>query len=353
MEGVSKERKEAIQKWFRKYAVATIAAFVFSFLVVTLLFFYLGNREQASVKNITQALPYPIVWVGGEWISERELASNMKSVRRFYENQDFASLGLRVDFTTEEGKKRLQVREREVLNKMLEDKAFVRIAEKKGIRVTEEEVKQDIKNRLDTYGTGEEVARNLDRLYGFSVQDFAERVVMPALYQAKLEAVYKKETSQTEQKSKIEEAERTLGQGTTFEEVAKKYSEGGTRENGGSLGWFQLTDLAPELQDLVKGSLVGKVSGIAESSLGFHIIRVDEVKNDKEVVLYRLAQVFVRKDSFSNWLTREMQALSIAVWSPFYQWNEAEAQIEFAKEWWQQYEQEVYKNSAQDAVFVN
>ncbi len=321
--------------------------------LASLVFFYTAPRSVPMVRTVTQSFPYPIVWVDGTMITEYALAKNMASVRRFYENQDFSSLGLRVDFSTDEGKKRLQVREREVLNKMVEDASFQAIAEKRNIRVTEDEVKQDIKTRLDTYGTGTEVESNLNRLYGWDIKDFAEKVVTPALYQAKLQEVYQQEADQKMAREKIETAEKELVAGTSFADVARKYSEGNTGTNGGSLGWFQLTDLAPELQEAVRTAPLGKATAILESSLGYHIILVEETKVESDTTLYRLSQIFVKKITFSAWLTQEMQSLSIYVWSPFYRWNQERAQVDFREEAWQQYEQSVYENSAQDALFVN
>lgn len=317
------------------------------------IFFYTAPRETRVVQKVTESFPYPIVWVNGHVITEYALAKNMDSVRRFYENQDFSSLGLRVDLSTDEGQKRLRVREREVLNKMVEDASFEVIAKKRGIVITEEEVKQDIKTRIDMYGTGSEVESNLRRLYGWDIKDFAEKVVAPALYQEKLEEVYMKEVDQKVAREKIEAAEKELSAGKSFTDVAREHSEGSTGQTGGSLGWFQLTDLAPELQEVVKNTAVGKVTPITESSLGYHMVMVEETKADGDTMLYRVSQIFVKKISFSTWLTGEMQQLSIYVWSPFYRWNQERAQVDFRKEEWQQYEQSVYENSAQDALFVN
>ncbi len=329
-----------------------IGIFVLLFLA-SIIFFYTAPRDVELVRTATKTFPYPIVWVNGTFITEYALARNMESVKRFYENQDFSSLGLRVDFSTEEGQKRLHVREREVLNKMVEDASFRALAKKRNISVTEEEVKEDIKTRIDTYGTGSEVEKNLERLYGWSLKDFAEHVVTPAIYQRKLQEVYEEEIDQKTAREKIEAAEKELASGSSFSDVARKYSEGNTGQNGGGLGWFQLTDLAPELQEIVKTAPLGKATPIVESGLGYHIVLVEETKADGEVQLYRLSQIFVKKISFSTWLTQEMQNLSIAVWSPFYRWNHERAQVDFRDEAWQQYEQSVYENSAQDALFVN
>lgn len=326
---------------------------ILTLLVGSIAFFYVASRNNTLVQSTVKHFPYPIVWVNGDFVTERELAKNMDSVRRFYENQDFSSLGLRVDLSSEEGQKRLKVREREVLNKMVEDAAFRAIAGKKNITITEQEVKDDIRTRIESYGTGSEVEKNLERLYGWNIQDFAEKVVSPALYQERLQAVYKEEVDQKNAREKVEAAEKELSGGASFVDVARKYSEGNTSQNGGELGWFQLMDLTPELQEQVRTAPLGQVSPIVESSLGYHIVLVEETKNDGEVTLYRLSQIFAKKISFSTWLTQEMQALHISVWSPFYIWNEERAQVDFKEESWQQFEQAVYENSTEDALFVN
>lgn len=346
---MTKVREEFARNQRIFYGVGVLLLLV----IASFIFFYATPRDSAMVRRVTATFPYPIVFVNGSFITEHTLAKNMDSVRRFYENQDFASLGLRVDLTTEEGQKRLRVREREVLNKMVEDAAFKAIAKKRGIEITEEEVKEDIKTRIDTYGTGAEVEDNLHRLYGWTLKDFAEKVVTPALYQSKLQELYRSEVDQTVAREKIELAEKELTAGGNFSEVARKYSEGGTSESGGSLGWFQSMDIAPELQEAVKTAPIGKATAIQESSLGYHILLVEETKMDGDMILYRLSQIFAPKISFSTWLTQEMQNLTVFVWSPFYRWNEERAQVDFREEAWQQYEQSVYENSAQDALFVN
>jgi parvulin-like peptidyl-prolyl isomerase len=342
-----KWRASFSQVWF------TLGLLVMAVFVLSLLFFYLAPRENQLVRGITSIMPYPIVMVGGGSITERSLAQNMSSVRRFYENQDFTGMGLRVDFTTDEGQKRLQVREREVLNKMIEDKAIEKIAKNRGLEISDGEVKEDIKERMESYGTGTAVVANLERLYGWSLKDFADKVVKPALYQQKLIAVYKEEANQKEAREKIELAEKELAAGTTFGEIAKKYSEGNTAETGGELGWFQLIDLAPELQDIVKGAPLNTPTVIQESSLGYHLILVHETKDEQGTTLYRLSQVFVKKTTFSEWLTSEMRKISVYVWSPFYKWNNETAEVNFSSESWQQYEQSVYENNTDDALFTN
>jgi hypothetical protein len=196
------------------------------------------------------------------------------------------------------------------------------------------------------------VTSNLERLYGWSLKDFAKKVVTPSLYQDKLTEVYAEEVKQDEALTRITAAEQALKAGKSFADVAKENSSGNTAATGGELGWFQEQDVAPELQASVKSAVVGQPTGVLESALGFHIILVNEVKDEAGVKLYRLSQIFAPKVTYSEWLTGEIQKLSVHVMSPLYRWNHDHAEVEFANEGWQQVEQELYKNATDDALFT-
>lgn len=320
---------------------------------ISLLISYLAPRISAPVQKVVQYSPYPLALINyTHGISFRELSQNIASVRRFYENQDFSKIGLRIDFSTDEGQKRLKVREKEVLNKMIEDQAIALLARERGITVTDEMAKQGVTRKLEEYGSGDEVKKNLDRLYGWTLQDFEQKVVLPSLYQDKLVQSFEKEVDTTgPAKEKVEKAKQLLSSGKSFEDVAKQLSEGQTAATGGELGWFTLDDLAPELRKSVALQKIGIPGEVIESSLGYHIVLVEEVKKEKDQQLYRLRQIFARKEIFSDWLTEKMKSLSIWVLSPEYYWDKNTARVEFRSQDMRNFEQELYKKTNGDAMF--
>lgn len=320
----------------------------------SLLLVYFFPNATPSVHNVVRQLPYPAVMVGyGNMISFRELSQNMESIKYFYENQDFSQLGFRVDFSTEEGQKRLKVREKEVLNKMIEDEAIVRLAKERGIFVSQEMASQGVARKLEEYGNGDQVRQNLERLYGWTLADFEEKVVLPGLYEEKLNGVFEKEVRPSEvAKAKIEKATEALRAGTSFAEVVKQYSDGQTADSGGDLGWFALEDLAPELRSPVMLQKVGTPGDSIESSLGFHVILVEEVKKEKDKQLYRIRQIFARKVTFADWLSEKMRAMPIWVFDPDYRFDDGTARVEFRDEEWQKFEEELYKKASGDPSFL-
>ncbi|HEX6941050.1 MAG TPA: peptidylprolyl isomerase [Longimicrobiales bacterium] len=78
------------------------------------------------------------------------------------------------------------------------------------------------------------------------------------------------------------EAEQVLAMirdGADFEEMARRYTdEPGGRERGGDLGWFRLGQMVPEFERVAFSLPPGAVSGIVETTFGFHIIKVEKVK---------------------------------------------------------------------------
>ena len=62
-----------------------------------------------------------------------------------------------------------------------------------------------------------------------------------------------------------------------FDDAAKEYSEDGSAENGGDVGWDCLTTFVTEYEDALKELDKGQVSGLVKSTYGYHIIKCTDV----------------------------------------------------------------------------
>jgi peptidyl-prolyl cis-trans isomerase SurA len=67
-----------------------------------------------------------------------------------------------------------------------------------------------------------------------------------------------------------------IKQGSSFEDVAKKSSEGPTAAQGGDLGYFKRGTLAKELEDKTFAMKAGEVSDVIRTKQGFIILKVTE-----------------------------------------------------------------------------
>lgn len=85
------------------------------------------------------------------------------------------------------------------------------------------------------------------------------------------------------------EALQALQDGADFATVARRYSDDpGTRERGGELGWFRRGRMVPAFERAAFGLRPGQVSGIVETSFGFHIIKVDRVRGPERLARHIL-----------------------------------------------------------------
>jgi parvulin-like peptidyl-prolyl isomerase len=69
--------------------------------------------------------------------------------------------------------------------------------------------------------------------------------------------------------------------GEDFEAIAKQFTEDGSRDAGGDLGWFGEGKMDPVFEKAAFSLQKGQISDLIESSFGFHIIRVDDRRTVK------------------------------------------------------------------------
>jgi hypothetical protein len=350
------KKSEKIEK--NKSKEVKIATIIFSVLIAVAIaiatlgiLIYGFGLDNNLIKKVEKIIPYPAVIIGySHFISISELNSNSDSVKKFYESQDFSQINMRVDFSTESGKKRLKIKEKEILNRMIEDKAIEIIAKNKGISISNELVDQSLSRKLEEYKNEDDLKTNLDRLYGWDENDFKKKIVRPDIYKQELEKYFEANNSTiSEAKSQIEKAKEELDKNKDFSETAKKYSKGSTAQDGGELGWFKKNQLIPEISDAVFSLEKGKKSEIIESSLGFHIVEIEDKKTENENELAKIRQIFIPKKTFADFLTEEMKKMRFTVTAKDYSWNKETQMLEFKKQDMKDFEKDTIENFQGDA----
>ena len=113
----------------------------------------------------------------------------------------------------------------------------------------------------------------------------------------------------------------TIGSRFEFEEMARKFSEDGSAQNGGNLGWFTALQMVAPFEEEAYKTPVGKVSEVIRSNFGYHIIYVNDkrlnrgkirtshifftLQRGREAALQRAQMVY---DSLQNGASWELMA---------------------------------------------
>jgi len=75
---------------------------------------------------------------------------------------------------------------------------------------------------------------------------------------------------------KAEDLRNRVMKGDDFNEIAKRYSEGSTaKDQGGSLGTFKQSELAPQLEEVVFKMDKGQITDVIQTKTGFEILKVE------------------------------------------------------------------------------
>lgn len=117
------------------------------------------------------------------------------------------------------------------------------------------------------------------------VKDFFNQIPKDSLpyFNAEVEVgeiAIKPEPNQTTRDSTIarmNDIKRMIDSGElTFEDAAKKYSQDGSRQAGGDLGWTKRGKFVPEFEAAAYNLDPGTMSGVVESQFGYHLIKLQE-----------------------------------------------------------------------------
>lgn len=118
--------------------------------------------------------------------------------------------------------------------------------------------------------------------------------------------------SEKEAKQKMDGIKERLDNGTKFEDMARQYSEDGSANSGGDLGWVNPGDTVPAFEQAMNDLALGEISEPVRSPFGYHIIQVIERRKQdmtKEAARLKARQeIRARKadEAYQDWV-RELR----------------------------------------------
>lgn len=98
-----------------------------------------------------------------------------------------------------------------------------------------------------------------------------------------------------EARKKIEDIEKKLKAGADFEKLASEQSQDeGSAKQGGDLGFFGKGRMVKPFEEVALKLSPGETSGIVETPFGFHLIRVEEKREEREKPLDEVREEIVK-----------------------------------------------------------
>lgn len=79
----------------------------------------------------------------------------------------------------------------------------------------------------------------------------------------------------------LDSLKQTIGSKQEFEEMARRFSQDGSARNGGNLGWFTAMHMVAPFEEGAYKTAPGKVSDIVRSSFGYHLIFVNDKRQNR------------------------------------------------------------------------
>lgn len=109
-------------------------------------------------------------------------------------------------------------------------------------------------------------------------------------------------------KAKAEDLIKQLKNGADFAELAKKYSEDGSKDQGGDLSWFTHGQMVAEFDSAAFALKPKEISGVVTSQFGYHIIQTLE-KEPAKLKPFEEVKDELAKEVRAQAVTEKMQTL--------------------------------------------
>lgn len=102
--------------------------------------------------------------------------------------------------------------------------------------------------------------------------------------------LFNKDRDEKKAETEINKIYNEIKKGLNFEEAAKKYSEDGSSQVGGDLGFFPRGKMVPEFEEVAFKMNKGEISKPFKSRFGYHILKVTDKKSEKQLSFEEVKQ---------------------------------------------------------------
>lgn len=271
--------------------------FIILLLVINGIFAYglyaLGWNNKAT-RIFVKIFPYPAATLKGGWVRISSYYNDLESYEKYYE------VAQKTDFKSEDGQKIFKALKDDALSQLVQQKIIEQEAKKSNIKVEKNEVEDRYKKLAEENGE-DTLKKQIKEYYGWTIGEFKEKIRIVILKGKLEEKISKDEVLNKDKKNKAEEILTRIKNGEDFAKLAKEFSEDPSAADGGNLGWFEKGKMVQEFENAAFALKPGEVSGIVRTQYGYHIIKVND-KKDNEI---SASHILIKSISFEDWLKQK------------------------------------------------
>jgi parvulin-like peptidyl-prolyl isomerase len=235
---------------------------------------------------------------------------------------------------------------KQILEQMIDEAILLKLAEKRGLEVSQKDLEEAEKDVLEDYEGSNDMLRQLSHYPEAWRSSLREQLMVQGLFRETLQrirvdsediaAYYQNHRELFVRPREVRvrqivvargdealEILKRLNENEDFATLAETYSLSPEAEEGGDLGFLRPGQMPPELEDVVFSLEVGKVSDVISSPYGFHILRVEERQEPRELALWELESRIRRRllldtidGAYQRWLKEKREEAQIEILDP-------------------------------------
>jgi foldase protein PrsA len=224
-----------------------------------------------------------------------------------------------LDPNTQNGKDAIQGMQQQVLGQLIDDVLIEQAAKSEKVTISDQDVNNRIQQMVNDVGGRDPFNQYLGNNQ-LQLSDLCTQIRASLYGDIMLNRVTAALPTQVEQvhaahillttQAEANDVLKQLQAGKDFAALAKQYSQDeATRDNGGDLGWFPKGVMPPEFEAAAFQLQPGQLSGVVQSALGFHIIKVIE-RQPKRPLSGELLQN-QKQQAFIAWLQAQRDKAKI------------------------------------------
>ena len=273
------------QKIFFWFLGGLMAAIIVIVIVVGVGLYHYGWNDKFT-KTVSRIFWYPAAIVGTQVVPYYDLQENFDIAAHFYEKSGQPIADQKI------------IKEA-ILDEMIEYAIIKQEAPKYHIKVTNQEVEDQLTKIIAENGGQDKVDALLNELYGINTKQF-KKLIKEQLLKEKAQSeiplkihayhiLIKVDPStnaatHSEKLAQINDISQKIQSGSlSFEDAAKQFSEDDTtKDKGGDLGWIVRGQVvvcgsqSKDFDDVAFSLPEGKVSSAVTTDCGYHLIKVTE-----------------------------------------------------------------------------